>query len=74
MILYIDNVFNSGVNAGDLDEIFEDDWMTMLPVAYGKISLEKIKANNPLLGCELIKIENNNQTIDHALNEVIMRP
>ena len=39
IILYIDSVLNKDLDGEHLDKNFEDDWMTMLPVAYGKISL-----------------------------------
>ena len=57
-----------------MDHNFEEDWMALLPVAHGKISLTTVQGGQPLVGCRLFKIENKNQTIDHALNEVVCHP
>lgn len=42
-------------------------------MAYGKISLEKVLKDS-LVGCEMRKIENYNETLDKSLNDIIVMP
>ena len=37
--LYIDHFFNKELDAEHMEQQYKEDWMQMLPVAYGRIEL-----------------------------------
>jgi hypothetical protein len=50
-----------------------DNWTKLFPIASGKINISKASANT-MIGCQLVKMDNDNQTLDKYVNQIIVLP
>ena len=66
LYLYIHHILNEDEEAEEFTH-HQRNWMKMLPVAHGKISLEALR-NDRFVGCEMESMANEDETVDHALN------
>ena len=73
MYLFIHHAGNAGVSGDEQGELGLEDWVRLFPVAYGKIGLEKI-GDGSFVGCKLKPLDNRNETLDKALNQIFVHP
>ena len=71
LYLYIHHILNEHEEVEDFAD-YQQNWIKMLPVAHGKISLEALR-NERFVGCEMSSMINEHETVDYALNQVIMK-
>jgi hypothetical protein len=50
-----------------------ENWTKLFPIAYGKINISKASTNT-MIGCQLTKMDNYNQTLDKQVNQIIVLP